>query len=199
MGNVDVYVDNVFQRNVDLFLSGARQAQQVVYSKTGLPNGQHTIRIVNRSTSVGMVDALRILTGGTQPGPDGTALRAMANNQYVSAANAGAAPLIANAAAVGSWERFDLVDLGGGNVALRARINGMYVCAEGAGAQPLIANRTAVGSWETFARVTNPDGTLSLRATVNNRYVVAENGGAAALIANRDAIGPWEKFSLVAS
>jgi hypothetical protein len=144
----------------------------------------------------GTASTLGLGTGGG--GGGGTALRALANNQFVSAANAGAAPLIASATAIGPWERFDIVDLGGGNVALRARVNGMYVCAEGAGAQPLIANRASAGSWETFARVNNPDGTISLRATVNNRYVVAENAGAAALIANREAIGPWEKFTLVA-
>jgi hypothetical protein len=127
----------------------------------------------------------------------GIALRSHANNLYVSADNAGASPLIAKAAAVGSWEQFDVVDLGGGNVALRARVNGMYVCAENAGAASLIANRTAAGSWETFVRVNNPDGSVSLRAQVNNMYVTAENGGAAALIANRAAIGPWEEFDQI--
>ena len=64
MGNVDVYIDNGFQANVNLYVSGARQAQQVVYAKTGLANGSHTIRIVNRTTSVAIVDALRISGGG---------------------------------------------------------------------------------------------------------------------------------------
>ena len=127
----------------------------------------------------------------------GIALRSHANNLYVSADNAGASPLIAKAAAVGSWEQFDVVDLGGGKVALRARVNGMYVCAENAGAASLIANRAAAGSWETFVRVNNPDGSVSLRAQVNNMYVTAENGGAAALIANRTAIGPWEEFDQI--
>ncbi|GIH09037.1 hypothetical protein Rhe02_71040 [Rhizocola hellebori] len=192
MGNVDVYIDGVFQQNVNLFLNGARQAQVVVYSRTGLSNGQHTIRIVNKSTSVAIVDALRITTGGTPTG--GVALRAQANSQYVTA---GASPLIANSATVGAAQQFDLVDLGNGNVALRARVNNMYVCAENAGAAALIANRAAVGGWETFARVNNSDGSISLRAQANNMYVTAENAGAAALIANRAAIGPWEKFDLV--
>jgi alpha-L-fucosidase 2 len=196
MGNVDVYVDNVFQANVNLNVSGARQAQQVVYSKTGLASGQHTIRIVNKTTSVAIVDALRILTGGGTNPTGGTALRAMANNLYVTAA--GTTPLIANGAAIGGDQRFDVVDLGSGNVGLRSRANNMFVCAENAGANPLIANRASAGAWETFARVNNSDGTISLRATVNNKYVVAENGGAGSLIANRDAIGPWEKFTLVA-
>ncbi|MFI6080974.1 glycosyl hydrolase family 95 catalytic domain-containing protein [Streptomyces sp. NPDC051217] len=60
MGTVDVYLDNVFQATVNLRADGARQVQQVVWQKQGLTRGSHTIRIVNRSTSVGMVDALRI-------------------------------------------------------------------------------------------------------------------------------------------
>jgi alpha-L-fucosidase 2 len=60
-GNVDVYIDGVFQANVNLNVSGARQSQQVVYEKTGLSNGTHTIKIVNKTTSVAIVDALKIL------------------------------------------------------------------------------------------------------------------------------------------
>ncbi|MFJ6197410.1 ThuA domain-containing protein [Micromonospora sp. NPDC092111] len=151
-----------------------------------------------------LLGGLRVASGAvaadctprTTPPPSGTSLRARANNQYVSAPNATTA-LIANRSAVGATERFDLVDLGGGNVALRSTANGMYVCAENAGAAPLVANRAAAGAWETFQLVRNSDGTVSLRALVNNRYVVAENGGAAALVANRATIGQWEKFDLV--
>jgi hypothetical protein len=126
-------------------------------------------------------------------------LRAHANNQYVTADNAGASPLIANRTAIGPWEQFDLLDAGGGNIALRAHANNMIVTAENAGAQPLIANRTAIGGWETFQLLHNPDGSVSLRALVNNRYVTAENAGAQPLIANRTAVGPWEEFDLISS
>jgi hypothetical protein len=60
MGTVDVYLDNVFQATVNLNVSGARQVQQVVWQKSGLVRGQHTIRVVNRSTRVGMIDAYRV-------------------------------------------------------------------------------------------------------------------------------------------
>ncbi|MFI5757273.1 glycosyl hydrolase family 95 catalytic domain-containing protein [Streptomyces sp. NPDC051569] len=60
MGTVDVYLDNALQATVDLRASGARQVQQTVWQKSGLARGSHTIKIVNRSTSVGIVDALRI-------------------------------------------------------------------------------------------------------------------------------------------
>ncbi|GIH06478.1 hypothetical protein Rhe02_45450 [Rhizocola hellebori] len=134
----------------------------------------------------------------TQPAPF-TALRARANNRFVSAPNNGTSALIASATAIGATEKFDLIDRGGGNVALRAQVNSRYVCAENAGAAPLIANRTAIGGWETFALIRNSNGSVSLRAQANGRYVVAENAGAAALIANRTAIGPWEQFDLVTS
>ena len=66
MGNVDVYIDDVFQANVDLFATGGRQVRQVVFSKRGLANGTHTIRIVNKSNpKIGMIDALRILIDTT--------------------------------------------------------------------------------------------------------------------------------------
>jgi type 1 glutamine amidotransferase len=133
-------------------------------------------------------------TPRTQPQPTGTAVRARVNNRYVTA---GSAPLIANSTTAGTAQRFDVIDLGGGNVALRSKANGLYVCADNNGTSPLIANRAAVGLWETFARVNNSDGSVSFRAQVNGRYVVAENSGTAPLIANRTAIGAWEKFDLV--
>ncbi len=89
--------------------------------------------------------------GRQHPAADDTAsttvisLRARANNMYVCADNAGASPLIANRAAAGPWETFDVLDAGGGNVALRAHANNQIVCADNAGAPPLIANRTAAG------------------------------------------------------
>jgi hypothetical protein len=136
-------------------------------------------------------------TPTTPPPTGGVALRSRANNLYVSARDSGNSTLLAGAAAVGSFEQFDQIDLGGGNIALRARINARYVCAENAGAAALIANRTAVGAWETFRLVRNTNGTVSLFATVNSRYVCADNAGAAALIANRTAIGAWEQFDLI--
>ena len=143
--------------------------------------------------------------GNVSIGLDGTAgggtpvisLRAHANGQYVSTDNAGASPLIANRTAIGSWESFDEIDVGNGNIVLRAHSDNEYVCADNAGAAPLIANRTAYGPWETFNLIHNSDGSVSLRSMANNLLVTAENAGASALIANRTGIGPWEEFDLI--
>lgn len=124
-------------------------------------------------------------------------LRSHANAQLVTAENAGADPLVANRAAIGPWEQFDMLDAGNGNIALRAHANGLLVTAENAGSASLIANRTAIGLWETFQLLHNPDGSVSLRALVNSMFVTAENAGAAPLIANRAAVGPWEEFDLI--
>jgi GH25 family lysozyme M1 (1,4-beta-N-acetylmuramidase) len=152
------------------------------YSDSGvLPGDQDVFR--------GDMVALARLSGAAP-----VSLRADANGRYVTAERAGGLPLIANRVAIGPWEQFDQVNLGGGYIALRAHANGLYVTAERAGGLPLIANRAAVGPWERFKLVINSDGSISLLAGANNRYVTAEGGGGSPLIANRTAIGSWERF-----
>ncbi|MFE4712239.1 glycoside hydrolase family 30 beta sandwich domain-containing protein [Paenibacillus sp. NPDC056722] len=134
--------------------------------------------------------------GGTGSVPIGStiALQSMANNLYVSADNAGASPLIANRTTVGTWERFQVADAGGGWISLRALANNKYVTAENGGADSLIASRDTVQGWEQFQWIDNGDGTISLLSNANNRYVTADNFGNSALIANRTSIDGWEKF-----
>lgn len=121
----------------------------------------------------------------------------IASGAYVTAENAGTAPLIANRTELGPWERFILKRQPDATVTLFARANNKYVTAENAGSAPLIASRYEVGPWEKFELVHNLDGSYSFRSLANGRYVTAENAGTASLIANRDAVGPWEKFALV--
>jgi type 1 glutamine amidotransferase len=157
------------------------------------PNFLHLL-LGGIQTAAGVVPADCAVT--PPPVDPGISLKAHANGKYVTAPSGGASPLIAAAGTVGTPEKFDEIDLGGGNIALRAHANGQYVTAENAGAQPLIANRGAVAQWETFQLVHNSDGSISLKAAANGQYVTAENAGAQPLIANRTAIGPWEEFDL---
>jgi hypothetical protein len=132
-------------------------------------------------------------------GPTGSviALRSTANNMLVTADPTGATPLIANRTAIGGWEQFVMVSLGGNEIGLRALANQQYVCADSAGAASLIANRPSVLGWETFELINNPDGTISLRSRANNLLVTAENAGSSPLIANRTVINGWEKFVII--
>jgi lysophospholipase L1-like esterase len=144
-----------------------------------------------------IANAVNLTTFGTTTATPVISLRAHANGNIVTADNAGASPLIANRTAIGTWEQFDELDQGNGNIALRAHANGNIVTADNAGASPLIANRTAVGPWETFQLIHNADGSISLRAMANGKVVTADNAGTSPLIANRTAIGTWEEFDLI--
>ena len=80
-------------------------------------------------------------------------LLALVDAQYVCAENNGASPLIANRAAVGSWETYTEFDAGGGNISLRAMNDGLYVTAPNGGSNALIAQSTSIGVAESFQPV----------------------------------------------
>jgi glucose/arabinose dehydrogenase len=155
--------------------------------------GAQTHTLIAPTTATTFTATYKSTACGPPPGPQ-ISLRARVNTRYVTAENAGASALIANRIAVDYWEKFDVVDAGGGFIALRSLANGKYVTAENAGASALIANRSVVGAWEKFQVVNNADGSVSLKANANGKYVTAENAGALPLIANRSVIGPWEEF-----
>jgi len=55
-GNVDVYIDGVYQATVDC-VSSTRQAQVVMYLNTSLAYGSHTIEVVKSSGTYMLLDA----------------------------------------------------------------------------------------------------------------------------------------------
>jgi hypothetical protein len=55
-GGIDVYVDGVLDRTVTANRTAERLAQQVVYSKTGLSQGTHTVRLVKKDNSYLLID-----------------------------------------------------------------------------------------------------------------------------------------------
>jgi beta-glucosidase len=177
-------------------------ARSFQYWDNGWTNaaGTNTVRVGDSSRSTPLSGTVTIPAGGGgTPPAQGTAisLRAHANGQYVTAEDNGASALIANRTAIGPWETFDEIDLGGGKVALRSHTNSKYVTSPNGGSGSLIASSGTIGTAETFDLIHDPDGAITLRAHSANQYVTAENAGAAPLIANRTAIGPWEEFDLI--
>ena len=156
------YTDPNFTRVLlgGLQIAGGAQAADCNPPTTPIPTGTAVRARANKkfvSTAAGNLIAsagsaatpaerfeIVTLSGGN------VALRSKATNLYVCAENAGAAPLVANRAAIGGWETFTRVDNADGRVSFRAQANGRYVAAENAGAAPIIANRTAIGTWEKF-------------------------------------------------
>ncbi|MWC30632.1 carbohydrate-binding protein [Paenibacillus sp. MMS18-CY102] len=114
------------------------------------------------------------------------------NGLYVSADNYNNSLLTASRQTASTWEKFELIDVGGGKVALLALMNYKYASAGAGGNGQMTANQSAIGPSETFQRIVNPDGTISLRSDANGKYVSAN--GANPLTASAAAIGTNEKF-----
>jgi hypothetical protein len=111
------------------------------------------------------------------------------NGLYVCGEN-GTQAMRCNRTTASDWEKFTVVDAGGGKVALRSM--GKYVSSEN-GTKAITCNRTAIGGWEQFTLINNADGTVSFQGN-NGRYISSENG-TTAMTCTRTAIGGWEKFS----
>ncbi|WP_432995902.1 PKD domain-containing protein [Dactylosporangium sp. CA-233914] len=111
------------------------------------------------------------------------------NMRYVTAEDGGNQPLVANRTGVGgTWERFDLVDVGG-DVGLRSLANGKYVTVD-PGTGRLTANGTVADAFELVAI---DHGAFALRSRRTGKYL-SGNDGAGPLTADRAAIGSWERF-----
>ena len=124
-------------------------------------------------------------------------IQAVVNAKLVTAEASGQQPLIANRTFRGSWEQFQVIDMGNGTFALKSLSNGKFVSAENAGASPLIANRDVPGAWEQFRAVDIGKGIFALIASVNEKYVCADSAGNGPLIANRSVAGLWEHFRII--
>lgn len=136
------------------------------------------------------------------------------NGQYVAAEEGGGREVNANRDAVGPWETFTLVRLGGTGalrygepVLIRAIQERFYLRAGRSNATLLAGELDAAGGGSMIFRLvnpSNPDATdaiswprapLALR-TADEKYVVAEGGGGGHVRADRAAVGPWETFTV---
>ncbi|GAB2699227.1 ricin-type beta-trefoil lectin domain protein [Mucilaginibacter koreensis] len=112
------------------------------------------------------------------------------NNAYVSSEN-GTQAMTCTRATAGDWEKFTIVDAGGGKVALQSM--GKYVSCEN-GTQAITCNRTTIGDWEKFTLGTTADGKTTLQGS-NGKYVSSENG-TQAMTCTRTTVSGWEAFGV---
>ncbi|MCK9858654.1 DUF5010 domain-containing protein [Paenibacillus sp. ATY16] len=124
------------------------------------------------------------------------ALKALSNNNYVSADNSGSDPLIANRTSTGVWEQFVVVDAGGGLFALQANANNKYVSVQPT-SNLLVANATSIGANEKFQIIDAGGSNIYIKANSNGKYVDADIAPTLPLIADRTNAGPWETFEKV--
>lgn len=130
-------------------------------------------------------------------------IRAVANNNFVSASAAGTSYLIATAATAGTSEDFEVINNADGTVSFRATISGNFIAADLSLAAPntnrLMANRTVASTWERFRLEPQANGTVAIRAMANNLLLSADLNLGGALIANRTSAQAWEQFIITNS
>lgn len=115
------------------------------------------------------------------------------NNKFVSGEN-GTKAMLCDRTTAQDWEKFTVVDAGGGKVALKSM--GKYVSSEN-GSGTINCSRTSIQDWEKFTLVQNSNGTVSFKGS-NGKYISSENG-TAGMTCNRSSIGGWEQFTLSGS
>ena len=205
-GNIEVHLDSPAGTLVGTCAvpgTGGWQTYTDAYCNISGASGTHTVYLVFTGGGgdlfnvqfFGLYSAPPAFSHQLVPG-NTYSLKALVNGKYVTAPNGGTNALIAQSAAVGTAEQFQIVDMGGGNIALLAQVNSMYVSADNNGASPLIANRTGAGSWETFTEFDAGNGNIALRAMNDGMYVDAANSGASPLIADSASVGTPETFSV---
>ncbi len=128
-----------------------------------------------------------------------SSIKAMANNNYVSADLNNGSVLYANRATVQGWEKFQIVNNPDGSVSFLSMANNMYVTADVNNGGKLVALAKGILGWEKFWKITNSDGTVSFQAQANNKYVTADLNNGSVLYANRDVINGWEKFIIASA
>src|SRR5215475_8743221 len=115
-------------------------------------------RCVSRTVKIMFLTLITVITAmvvsAAPPVGQTIWIKASANGRFVSAdQNRGAfAPLVADRTAVGGWEQFQVIDVGGGFIALKSIGNGRFVSADltrGTFA-PLVSDRVSASTWETF-------------------------------------------------
>src|SRR5215510_8503803 len=131
-------------------------------------------------------------------------IKASANGRFVSAdQNRGAfAPLVADRTAVGGWEQFQVIDVGGGFIALKSIGTGKFVSADlnrGTFA-PLVADRASASTWEHFTWADLAGGAFTLKGRVTGKFVSADlnRGTFAPLVSDRTSASTWETFTWAA-
>jgi len=128
--------------------------------------------------------------GGHSNLPIGQTIWLQNGNKYVSS-NDGGSPITCDRPSVQDWEKFLVVDAGGGRVALKGS-NGKYVSCEN-GYSAMTCNRVSYDDWEKFEWIAVSSDEVALFG-FNNKYVSSENGSTSGMNCNRHAYQGWEVF-----
>ncbi len=106
------------------------------------------------------------------------------SNKYMSSQNASQMNTVTT---LGATEKFEIIDVGGGQVALKGS-NGNYVSSEN-GTKEMTCTRTSIGDWEKFTLVDQGDGTQAILG--NNSQYLREN-----MLCTSPSVSTWQKWTV---
>ena len=116
------------------------------------------------------------------------------NGYSLSAVDCGGGDIHAHWIGVGSWELFELRDLGNNKVAIITS-DGHSVSAVGGGGGDVHAHWIGVGGWEIFELIEFGNNKVAFK-TINGHYLSAAGGGGGTVHAYSTGIGASETFTL---
>ncbi|KZS40074.1 hypothetical protein AWE51_25585 [Aquimarina aggregata] len=138
---------------------------------------------------------------GTSSAPIGKEIwiKSAQNKRYVSAKIRRTVPVLeADKDALGSWEKFNIVDARNGYIAIQSSANDNFISADKKISEdrPLVANRENIsGSWEKFKWISLSGNKFALQSQANDKYIQAKIDQIGnPLLAKADAIKGWETF-----
>lgn len=129
-------------------------------------------------------------TGGSGPLKVGQTVALQGPQSFYVSSENGGKPMTCDRTMDGRWERFVVVNAGGGKIALRGS-NNRYVTARG-NDTPMICNAGSIGAAQSFTQQAVAGGKVVLKAN-NGRYVSSESGRRP-MTTNRTAARGWEQF-----
>jgi hypothetical protein len=129
------------------------------------------------------------------------------NGHYLTAVGGGGRTtdvIHTDATAIGSWEKFTLVDSGSGTATIQYGIetsNGHYLTAVGGGGRTtdvIHSDATQIQAWELFTLYSVRPGVYDIQ-TVNGHYLTAVGGGGRTtdtIHSDATKVGSWEEFTV---
>lgn len=195
-GDVDMYIDNVFQQTISCYNS-TRLFQQVVYSKTGLAAGVHILKGVKKTASYMIVDAFKVYSSAgptSTPAPTVTPTPAPTINAFsqieaenfnsksgaVQAETCGEGGQNLGYIQTGDYVVYNNVNFGSGATGFQARIAGTSASGKidvrlDSATGTLVGSLPGVntGAWQTY---TTASCSISGASGVHNLYLVFTAG-----------------------
>ncbi|AXT51699.1 T9SS C-terminal target domain-containing protein [Aquimarina sp. BL5] len=167
-----------------------------------LQEGTYTLKAIATDNEGGVQEAIiNIKIGSNSTAPIGQLiwLKSIINNRYVVAEQKlPNAPLEADRKALGSWEKFTVIDAGNDLIALQSLPNKKYISADKiiANTYPLVADKSIINSAEKFEWIDLGDNRVALKANINGKYVQSrQNQNDSPLYARGNVIAGWETFT----